>query len=228
MMDRYVFMNKGKIIVLEGLDGCGKSTQLELAVKAVAEKGVPVRLVSFPNYDSNSGRIVSDYLNGTIPCEGAAGAYAASSFYAADRYISYNTDWKKYYENGDIIVCGRYTTSNAIYQMTKLNESQRDEFLAWLWDYEYDKLGLPRPDKVLFLEMPLEVSQKLLSARYNGDETKKDIHESNLRFMSACRESALYTAEKCGWDIISCSDGSSPLPIKDIHQQILRKIEELF
>ncbi len=221
-------MSKGKIIVLEGLDGCGKSTQLELVVKALAERGRTVRLVSFPNYDSHSGKVVSDYLRGVIPCEGVVGAYAASSFYAADRYISFNTDWKKHYDNGDIIVCGRYTTSNAIYQMTKLAESERDEFLTWLWDYEYVKLGLPRPDKVLFLDMPLEVSQKLLSVRYNGDEAKKDIHERNLDFMQKCRDSALYTAGKCAWDMIRCSDGAEPLPIDDIHKLILASVEELF
>ena len=214
--------------MLEGLDGCGKSTQLELIVKALAEKGLSVRLVSFPNYESNSGRVVSDYLQGAIPCDGITGAYAASSFYAADRYISFNTDWKKYYDNGDIIVCGRYTTSNAIYQMTKLADDERDVFLSWLWDYEYTKLGLPRPDKVIFLDMPLEVSQRLLSARYNGDESKKDIHESNLNFMEKCRVSALYTAEKCNWDMICCSDGVGPLPIEDIHNKILASVEELF
>ncbi len=214
--------------MLEGLDGCGKSTQLELIVGALAEKGFAVRLVSFPNYESNSGRVVSDYLHGDIPCEGVTGAYAASSFYAADRYISFNTDWKKYYDNGEIIICGRYTTSNAIYQMTKLADNERDEFLSWLWDYEYTKLGLPRPDKVIFLDMPLEVSQKLLSARYNGDESKKDIHESDLKFMEKCRVSALYTAERCGWDMICCSDGVQPLPINDIHNKILASVEELF
>lgn len=213
--------------MLEGLDGCGKSTQLELIVKALSESSLAVRLVSFPNYESHSGRIVSDYLNGSIPCEGKVGAYAASSFYAADRYISFNTDWKKHYDNGEIIVCGRYTTSNAIYQMTKLSVNERDEFLSWLWDYEYEKLGLPRPDKIIYLDMPLEVSQKLLSARYNGDEAKKDIHESNLAFMKKCRDSAFYTAERCNWDMICCSDGSDPLPIEVIHQRILDCIKEL-
>lgn len=221
-------MNKGKIIVLEGLDGCGKSTQLQLAVEALKKRGRAVRLVSFPNYESHSGRIISDYLGGNIPCEGAAGAYAASSFYAADRYISYNTDWRSDYENGGIIVCGRYTTSNAIYQMTKLESAERDSFLQWLWDYEYAKLGLPKPDMVLYLDMPLAAAQKLLSARYNGDEGKKDIHERNIDFMKRCCDSALYTAEKCGWRLIPCAQGDDPLPVEVIHQRILAAVEELF
>lgn len=221
-------MNKGKIIVLEGLDGCGKSTQLQLAVEALKKRGMAVRLVSFPNYESHSGRIISDYLGGNIPCEGAAGAYAASSFYAADRYISYNTDWRADYENGGIIICGRYTTSNAIYQMTKLESAQRDSFLQWLWDYEYAKLGLPKPDMVLYLDMPLAAAQKLLSARYNGDEGKKDIHERNIDFMKRCCDSALYTADKCGWRLIPCAQGDNPLPVEVIQQRILAAIEELF
>lgn len=221
-------MNKGKIIVLEGLDGCGKSTQLQLAVEALKKRRMAVRLVSFPNYESHSGRIISDYLGGNIPCEGAAGAYAASSFYAADRYISYNTDWRADYENGGIIICGRYTTSNAIYQMTKLESAQRDSFLQWLWDYEYAKLGLPKPDMVLYLDMPLAAAQKLLSARYNGDEGKKDIHERNIDFMKRCCDSALYTADKCGWRLIPCAQGDNPLPVEVIQQRILAAIEELF
>lgn len=219
-------MNRGKIIVLEGLDGCGKSTQLQiLADSLTAER--KTRLISFPNYESSTGRVISDYLAGNIPCEGSAGAYAASAFYAADRYASYVTDWKKDYDNGTTIVSGRYTTSNAIYQMTKLPRAEWDDFLAWLWDFEYKKLRLPEPDAVVFLDMPIEVSQKLLSARYDGDESKKDIHESNLAFLRTCRESALYTAERCGWKMISCSDGKSPLPIADIALLIKKETEGL-
>ncbi len=218
-------MSKGRIIVLEGLDGCGKSTQLELAVEALRNKGEDIRLISFPNYESHSGVLVSDYLHGDIPCEGEIGAYAAGSLYAVDRYVSYSTDWKADYNSGKTIVSGRYTTSNAIYQMTKLDEDQRDSYLSWLWDYEYNKLGIPKPDLVIFLDMPLEVSQKLLSKRYEGDESKKDIHESNLDFMRKCRDSAIYTAQKCGWTIINCSDGAKPLPIDDIHRMIMEIIE---
>lgn len=219
-------MNKGKIIVLEGLDGCGKSTQLELLHAALSESR-PCRLISFPNYESPTGRVVSDYLAGKIPCDGRNGAYAASAFYAADRYASFMTDWKKDYDAGIAIISGRYATSNAIYQMTKLPREEWDGFLAWLWEFEYGKLGLPEPDCVLFLDMPVEVSQKLLSARYSGDESKKDIHESNVAFLKACRESALYTAEKCGWTIIRCSDGTEPLSISDIALAIKKETEGL-
>lgn len=217
-------MNRGKIIVLEGLDGCGKSTQLQILADSLSAER-KTRLISFPNYESSTGRVVSDYLAGKIPCEGDPGAFAASAFYASDRYASYVTDWKKDYDEGTTIVSGRYTTSNAIYQMTKLPRSEWDGFLAWLWDFEYKKLRLPEPDLVMFLDMSVEVSQKLLSARYGGDESKKDIHESNLAFLRACRESALYTAERCGWKMIPCSDGESPLPIDDIALSIKKETE---
>lgn len=219
-------MTKGKIIVLEGLDGCGKSTQLELLSNTLSDRG-KARLISFPNYESSTGRVVSEYLSGAIPCEGKNGAYAASAFYASDRYASYVTDWKKDHDAGTTIVSGRYTTSNAIYQMTKLPREEWDGFLAWLWDLEYSRLGLPEPDLVLFLDMPIEVSQKLLSGRYHGDESQKDIHEKNVAFLRACRESALYTAEKCGWKMIPCSDGEDPLPIADIALAIIREVGEI-
>lgn len=220
-------MSKGKIIVLEGLDGCGKSTQLELLVEALKKRGLPVRLVSFPNYNSDAGRIITDYLHGNIPCDESNGAYAASSFYAIDRYISYATDWKKDYDNGTLIICGRYTTSNAIYQMTKLDENECGTYMNWLWDHEYNKLGIPEPDMVIFLDMPLNVSQKLLSVRYEGDEGKKDIHERNLDFMKKCHDSALFAAEKCAWRMVSCSDGAEPYSIEDIHCRVLSLAEEL-
>ncbi|MBS7397403.1 MAG: deoxynucleoside kinase, partial [Ruminiclostridium sp.] len=154
--------NKGKLFVIEGLDGCGKSTQLEMLK---SKTGDNTRFISFPNYDSASGEIIKDYLSGRFAEEnGKAGAYTASSFYAVDRYISYKTDWEKDYQAGKTIIAARYTSSNAIYQMTKLDRAQWDEYLSWLEDYEYDKFGIPRPDKVVFLDMPIEVSQKLLSS----------------------------------------------------------------
>ena len=210
--------NKGKLFVIEGLDGCGKSTQLEMLK---SKTGDNTRFISFPNYDSASGEIIKDYLSGRFAEEnGKAGAYTASSFYAVDRYISYKTDWEKDYQAGKTIIAARYTSSNAIYQMTKLDRAQWDEYLSWLEDYEYDKFGIPRPDKVVFLDMPIEVSQKLLSSRYGGNEEKKDIHERNVDFLKACREAALYTAKQKGWFILPCSDGENPFTPERINQQL--------
>ena len=210
--------NKGKLFVIEGLDGCGKSTQLEM-LKSKTDNNT--RFISFPNYDSASGEIIKDYLSGRFAEEnGKAGAYTASSFYAVDRYISYKTDWEKDYQAGKTIIAARYTSSNAIYQMTKLDRAQWDEYLSWLEDYEYEKFGIPRPDKVVFLDMPIEVSQKLLSSRYGGNEDKKDIHERNVDFLKACREAALYTAKKKGWFILPCSDGKNPFTPERINEQL--------
>ena len=210
--------NKGKLFVIEGLDGCGKSTQLEMLK---SKTGDNTRFISFPNYDSASGEIIKDYLSGKFAEEnGKAGAYTASSFYAVDRYISYKTDWEKDYQAGKTIIAARYTSSNAIYQMTKLDRAQWDEYLSWLEDYEYDKFGIPRPDKVVFLDMPIEVSQKLLSSRYGGNEEKKDIHERNVDFLKACREAALYTAKQKGWFILPCSDGENPFTPERINEQL--------
>lgn len=210
--------NKGKLFVIEGLDGCGKSTQLEMLK---SKTGDNTRFISFPNYDSASGEIIKDYLSGRFAEEnGKAGAYTASSFYAVDRYISYKTDWEKDYQAGKTIIAARYTSSNAIYQMTKLDRAQWDEYLSWLEDYEYDKFGIPRPDKVVFLDMPIEVSQKLLSTRYGGNEEKKDIHERNVDFLKACREAALYTAKQKGWFILPCSDGENPFTPERINEQL--------
>ena len=198
-------MKKGKIIVLEGLDGCGKSTQLDLAFGYLKENGVNCRSVSFPNYNAASGQIIKQYLDGAIPCEGRNGAYAASAMYALDRYI---------------ILAGRYTTSNAIYQLTKLPPNEQEYYLNWLCDFEYGKLGLPEPDLVIYLDMPIEVSQKLLDNRYSVEGGKKDIHESNLDFLRECRKSAMYVADQCGWNVIECSDGEYPLPIEDVYDKV--------
>lgn len=213
-------MKRGKIIVLEGLDGSGKSTQLDLSLGFLKENGVTCRSVSFPNYEALSGKLVQQYLTGEIPCDGRNGAYAASAIYAADRYISYMTDWKGFYESGGVVLAGRYTTSNAIYQLTKLPPEEHEYYLNWLCDFEYGKLGLPEPDLVIFLDMPVRVSQRLLDKRYLGDKSKKDIHERNIEFLEECRKSALYSANMCGWKVINCAEGDYPLAIEDVYSQI--------
>ncbi|MFQ9094515.1 MAG: phosphatidylglycerol lysyltransferase domain-containing protein [Ruminococcus sp.] len=166
-------VKQGKIIVLDGLDGCGKSTQFEALGKLLTEQGKTVKSISFPMYDKPSAALVKMYLHGDFSdTPGGVNAYAASSFYAVDRYANYKLDWEKNYAAGEIILASRYTTSNAIHQMSKLPPEQWDDYLRWLEDYEYNKLELPRPDLVLFLSLPLALSQKLLSKRYDGDAAK--------------------------------------------------------
>ncbi|MBR6872813.1 MAG: deoxynucleoside kinase [Ruminococcus sp.] len=212
----------GKLIVLEGLDGSGKSTQFELLDKYLAGKGVVHKSISFPDYAQPSSALVKMYLAGEIsPNAEDVNAYAASSFYAVDRYVSYKKFWEEDYNNGSLILAARYATSNLIYQTVKLPEEKWDSYIDWVCDYEYRLLGLPEPDSVVFLDMPVEVSQKLLSSRYNGDENKKDIHEANVGFMKKCRVAALYAAKKLGWSVLGCSDGPEPLAIDDISSKLI-------
>ncbi len=218
----------GKLMVIDGLDGSGKSTQLELLGAYLTENNVTYRQISFPDYDQPSSALVKMYLGGELGGSPAAvNAYAASSFYAVDRYASYKAFWETDYAEDIPIVAARYTTSNAIHQMTKLPKEQWDSYLSWLEDYEYTKLGLPRPDCVVFLDMPLEVSQKLLAKRYQGDEQKKDIHERDVSYLASCREAALYAAKVLGWTVLPCSDGDAPRPVADIHKQLVCAFEDM-
>lgn len=219
---------KNKLIVLDGLDGCGKSTQFERIYEILKARGIAVKAISFPDYDKPSSTLVKMYLNGEISKKASdVNAYAASTFYAADRYASFQLYWKDSYQAGDLILASRYVSSNAIHQMAKLNKESWDEFLNWLEDFEYNKLELPKPDKVIFLDMPIEVSQKLMTGRYDGNESKKDIHERDLEYLYSCRESALYAAQKKNWCVIPCSDGKNPYSIDKITEDILKEINEV-
>lgn len=207
---------KGRIIVIEGLDGSGKGTQSKILMEKLSEN-YNVKKLSFPDYESDGSAPVRMYLGGEFGDDPACvNSFAAASFYAVDRVTSYLKNWKQDYENGVLFVLDRYTTSNMVYMTSKLPESQWDDFLCWLSDFEYDRLGLPRPDGVIYLDMPTEVSQKLMSGRYNSDESKKDLHEKNVDFLNACRKSALYAARKQGWTVISCSKDGSPRAIEEI------------
>lgn len=216
----------GRLVVLDGLDGSGKSTQLARLQEYFTQNNIDYRHISFPDYEQPSSALVNMYLHGEFGTSADdVNAFAASSFYAVDRFASYKKFWQKDYEAGRLILAARYTTSNAIHQMGKLPRERWDDYLAWLEEYEYGLLRLPRPDRVIFLDMPLDVSQKLLSARYEGDEAKKDIHERDLAYLKTCRESALYAAEKMGWDVVSCAQDGEPLPIEVISERLVALIE---
>lgn len=214
----------GKLIVIEGLDGSGKSTQLELLPENLRKNGIDSKTVSFPDYDSDSSALVKMYLNGEFGKKpDDVNAYAASLFYAVDRFASYKTTWGQYYNKNGVIVSGRYTTSNAMHQTSKMPEADWQGFLDWLYDLEYNKVGIPKPDKVIFLDMPIDVSQKLLSGRYKGDEAKKDIHESDTAYLEKCRKAAMFTAAYSDWTVIPCAQGDKPRSIADIANDILNE-----
>ena len=216
----------GKIIVIEGLDGSGKATQTKLLYEKLLAAGKHVRRLEFPDYENPSSALVKMYLSGDFGKDPAdVNAYAASAFYAVDRVASFLQFWKKDYPADTVFLCDRYATSNIIYQMAKVPASERDAFIAWQQDFEYDKLGLPRPDAVIYLDVEPAVSQKLMEKRYCGDNSKKDLHESNLQFLLSCRESALYAAEKCSWQIINCCFDGDIKPIGQIAEEIENKLK---
>lgn len=218
----------GKLIVLEGLDGSGKSTQLDRLFENLEKDGVNSKWVSFPNYDDDSSALVKMYLAGQFGKKpGDVNAYAASAFYAVDRYASFKKDWGQHYNDGGVIVSGRYTTSNAIHQCSKLPEAEWEGFLSWLYDFEYNKLGIPAPDKVIFLDMPTEISQKLMDKRYDANGGHKDIHESDLEYLENCRKAALFTAKFSGWTIISCGKDGVPRTIEDIAGEVLEEAKKI-
>ena len=220
----------GKLIVLEGLDGSGKSTQLELLKEEFKKKNIDFKSVSFPAYELESCAPVKMYLGGEFgSAPGDVNAYAASLLYAVDRFASYKKDWGKDYENGSVILAGRYVTSNAIHQASKLKKEDWTPFVDWLYDLEYEKVGIPKPDLVIYLNVPVEASQKLLSDRYSGDEEKKDIHEKDTEYLSACRRAASFVAEKSGWTVVECYKNGEMKSREDILQEIINIIdEELF
>lgn len=221
-------MAKGKLIVLDGIDGCGKTTQFTLLSEKLKEMNIPVKPVSFPEYDNPSAALVKMYLGGEFSrVPGGVNPYAASSFYAVDRFASYKLYWENEYNNGKLILASRYTSSNAIHQMSKLPKDKWDEYLEWLHDYEYNKLAIPKPDCVILLSLSLEISQKLLMNRYNGNSEKKDIHEADIEYMQNCLISANYAAEKLGWRVVDCSDGKNIRSIESIHEELLAIIGEV-
>lgn len=213
----------GIFIDLEGLDGSGKTTQTELICKRLQADGIDYRQIKLPDYESDSSILVRKYLAGDFGKNaGDVNAYAASVLYAADRFASYTEKWGEDYRSGKLIFADRYTPANALYQMTKLDKADWDPFLQWLFDFEYEKIGIPAPDKVIFLDMPVEVSQRLMTSRYNGDESKKDVHEANVEFLNACREAALYAADKYGWSVVECAENGEPLPIDVINDKVYK------
>ena len=215
----------GKLIVLEGLDGSGKGTQTNLLIESLKKNGKKVKKIDFPAYGTEGAALVELYLKGGLggsPFD--TNAYAASMFYAADRYVSFRREWGADYADPDtVLVANRYTTANAYHQLSKLNKEEYSAFLDWLWDFEYGKLGLPKPDLVLLLDMPASLSEKMVEKR--GAE--KDIHELDTSYLERCREAALYVAETCGWTVIPCGEenADAPYPREMILSNIVKAAE---
>ena len=211
----------GKLIVIEGTDGSGKSTQFRLLSERLEAEKVSFQHIVFPRYSEDSSALIRMYLGGefgTKPSD--VNAYAASAFYAVDRYASYKKVWGEWYEQGGLVLSDRYTTSNAGHQASKEPEENRAEFLRWLYEFEYDKLGLPRPDLTIYLDVPTEYTEKLMRGREAATGTQADIHEKDLAYLATCRQMGRAAAEYYGWMVIQCVRDGQMRTIEDIHQEI--------
>lgn len=215
----------GKLIVIEGTDGSGKSTQFRLLTDRLEAEQVKFQKLVFPQYSEPSSALIRMYLGGEFgKSPSDVNAYAASAFYSVDRYASYRKVWGKWYEEGGLVVSDRYTTSNAVHQASKEPEDKREDFLNWLYDFEYDKLGLPRPDLVIYLDVPTDFTEKMLRHRESETNTQADIHEQDMQYLATCRRMGRAAAEHYGWTVIRCVRDGAMRSMEDIHEEIYRHV----
>ena len=211
----------GKLIVIEGTDGSGKSTQFRMMSQRLEKENVSFRHIVFPRYSEESSALIRMYLGGQFGSKPSdVNAYAASSFYAVDRYASYKMDWGQWYEDGGLVLSDRYTTSNAVHQASKEPEDKQAAFLHWLYDFEYDKLQLPRPDLTIYLDVPTDFTEKMLRSREASTNTTADIHEQDMTYLATCRETGRKAAQYYGWTVIQCVKDGAMRSIEDIHEEI--------
>ena len=221
-------IKRGRLIVIEGTDSSGKETQTAMLFERLSEKISNIRKISFPNYESPACAPVKMYLAGEFGTDAEkVNPYPASTMYAIDRYASYKTDWGKFYNGGGIIITDRYTTSNMVHQASKIDNSQeKDMYLSWLEDLEYNKMGIPRPDLVIFLNMPTETAQKLMAERKNKitGEDKKDIHEKNIEYLKKSHENACEISKKYSWKEIKCVENDRLKTIEEISNEVFELV----
>ena len=217
----------GKLIVIEGTDGSGKSTQFKLLTQRVAQEGYDFRKLVFPQYAEPSSALIRMYLGGefgTKPSD--VNAYTASAFFAVDRYASFKKVWGDWYDKGGLIVSDRYTTSNAVHQASKEPEEKQADFLKWLYDFEYDKLGLPAPDLVIYLDVPTDFTEAMMRKRESDTNTTADIHEQDMQYLATCRRTGKMAAEYYGWTVIQCVKDGAMRSIEDIHEEIFDHVRK--
>lgn len=223
-------MSRGKLITIEAGDGSGKATQTKALYDRLLAEGYQVLKVEYPDYQSESSALVRMYLGGEFGQQAEnVSAYGASAFFAVDRYASYLLKWRQAYESGWIILADRYTTSNMVHQAVKLKDSaEREEFLTWLWDFEFGRLQLPVPDRVIYLDMPPEISDRLINSRAAKDSSrKKDIHEKDTSYLHHCHRAYNEVAEKYGWVKISCAQQGNLRTVQDIHEDVYQAVKEI-
>lgn len=215
------------LFTIEGIDGSGKATQLNMLKSKFEEKGYSVLPISFPNYSDRSSGPVKMYLEGELGKKPSdVSAYAASSLFAIDRFASYKKTWEEPYKNGTVIISDRYVLSNIIHQASKLNKEEKSDYIEWLYDFEYNKLGIPKPTLSFFLDVPPEVSIKNIENRYSGDENKKDIHEKDMEYMISCYNTAAEIFPKLNVTLVKCTDNGKMINAEEINAFIFSEIEK--
>ena len=219
--------NKGKLIVFEGIDGSGKSAHYRRVCEHLEADGIEYKHIVFPRYDNESSALIRMYLGGEFGKNPAdVNAYTSSAFFAVDRFASYRTDWGNVYDNGGFVLSDRYTTSNAVHQGAKLPDGELEEYLEWLYDFEYDKMELPRPDLVIYLEVDLETSLSRMRHRQEKTNTDADIHEKDIEYLKKCLKVADRAADYYGWHRIACKKDGVERSIDEKHEEIYRVIKE--
>ena len=221
----------GKLIVIEGVDSSGKQTQTKNLYNELKNRGYDVMTVAFPNYKSKSSELVKMYLGGEFGDDpNAVNPYTASAFFAVDRVASYKLEWQNELNSDKIIIADRYTTSNMIHQASKIDDiDEKNKFLDWVYDFEYNKLGLPEPDAVIFLDMPVKYAKILMASRPNKIDNSMvlDIHEGNEEYLNHSYNNAVHVCEKYNWLRIKCVDGERIKSIDEIAEEIIEKIEKM-
>ena len=219
-------MEKGKLIVIEGAcDGIGKSTQYELLCNHLQKDGVKIANHHFPSYDTYQATPVMNYLNGDYGQTDELSQYFVHSLYAIDRSITWNTHLKLLYDAGATILLDRYTTSSLIYQAALIQDIEdRKQFINFVIDYEYNKLGIKEPDNVIFLHAPFDLVTKMRNARKHNEGINNDIHESNLDFMKKVYENGMFLADYLSWNKVKCNNGNQMKSIDQIHEEVYKLV----
>lgn len=219
-------MEKGKLVVFEGIDGSGKSAHYRRVCSRLEAEGINYNHIVFPRYDNESSALIRMYLNGDFGNKpNDVNAYAASTFYAVDRFAAYRSDWGKAYNSGEFILSDRYTTSNAVHQGAKLSDNELPAFFEWLYDFEYIKLGLPKPDLVIYLDVDLETSLRRMKHRQEKTNTTADIHEKDVKYLQNCLRVADKAADYYNWKRIPFLKNGFEREIDEKHEEIYAAIK---
>ena len=215
----------GKLVVFEGIDGSGKSTQFDMMCQRLTNEGCQFKRLVFPRYDKPSSALIKMYLSGEFgDSPDSVNAYAASSFYAVDRYASFAQDWREYYDSGGLVLTDRYTTSNALHQGAKIAAKERLHFFKWLYEYEFNLVGLPAPDVVIYMDIDAEFAEKRLLQRQTETGTFADIHENDAAYLKNCAECGTQASAQFNWYKVSCLNNGVERDKTDVHAEIYNRI----